>query len=43
MSTDTVTSSPFDLNDEQLQLREMTRKLANDRHKPHVHEWERNR
>jgi butyryl-CoA dehydrogenase len=42
MSTETM-SSPFDLNDEQLQLREMTRKLANDRHKPHVHEWERNR
>lgn len=42
MTTEAV-SSPFDLNDEQLQLREVTRKLANDRHKPRVHEWERNR
>jgi butyryl-CoA dehydrogenase len=42
MATETM-SSPFDLNDEQLQLREMTRKLANERHKPHVHAWERDR
>jgi butyryl-CoA dehydrogenase len=41
--TTTSPTSPFDLSDEQLQLREMTRKLARDRHAPHVHEWERDR
>ncbi|MHB8691209.1 MAG: acyl-CoA dehydrogenase family protein [Solirubrobacteraceae bacterium] len=42
MTTETL-SSPFDLNDEQLQLREMTRKLARERHAPHALEWDRDR
>jgi alkylation response protein AidB-like acyl-CoA dehydrogenase len=46
MSTvEAQTAAPggFDLNDEQLQLREMTAKLARERHAPHVHAWERER
>jgi alkylation response protein AidB-like acyl-CoA dehydrogenase len=44
MSIDTPTATdPFALTDEQRDIREMAAKLANDRHRPHVHEWERNR
>jgi alkylation response protein AidB-like acyl-CoA dehydrogenase len=43
MTTDTLTTSSFDLNAEQLDLREMAAKLARDRHAPHVQEWDRER
>jgi len=46
MSATEITStegSGFDLNDEQLQLKEVAARLARDRHLPHVHEWERDR
>jgi butyryl-CoA dehydrogenase len=33
----------FDLSDEQLDLREMTARVARERHAPHVQEWDRER
>jgi butyryl-CoA dehydrogenase len=38
-----MTAAPFDLTDEQLDLREVTAKLARDRHAPHAQEWDRER
>ena len=45
MTTPTLDHRPagFDLTDEQRDLREMTAKLARDRHAPHVQQWERDR
>jgi len=43
MTTETPTSTAFDLTPEQLDLREMTAKLAHDRHRPRLAEWERDR
>jgi butyryl-CoA dehydrogenase len=46
MATPTIepTAAPgVDLTDEQLDLREMTAKLARDRHAPHVQEWDAER
>jgi butyryl-CoA dehydrogenase len=42
MTTET-SAGPFDLTEEQRDLRDMTAKLARDRHLPHVLEWERER
>jgi alkylation response protein AidB-like acyl-CoA dehydrogenase len=43
MTTETLTTGGFDLTPEQVDLREMTAKLAHDRHRPHLAEWERER
>jgi alkylation response protein AidB-like acyl-CoA dehydrogenase len=37
------TSGPYDLTEEQRDLREMTAKLARERHAPHLMEWEHER
>jgi butyryl-CoA dehydrogenase len=38
-----TTTGTIDLTDEQLELREMTARLARERHAPHVQEWDRER
>jgi butyryl-CoA dehydrogenase len=43
MTTETASVNPLDLTPEQRDLREMTARLARDRHLPHVHAWERDR